>query len=887
MMATGFEIPREGRPRLSLARRARPPARSRRRPVPQGARRARSTSAAASSTPPPTSPTASACGPASPRAMVDYPIGDLDRRARPRDGRHAVLQALRARRRPRPEHRDRLQRPRPRRPRPGRLLQPRQRGRRAAQARRLRLGRDLRRRRPLVSQRRHLRRAVGDDVRADHRRHAGGAKAHGAVVSFDLNYREKLWTRGRRRGPRAQQMLARIVEHVDVLVGNEEDLQKGLGIAGPEVAATSKLDPSVFFGMIDRVVEQLSRRSRSSRRRCARCTRPTATRWGAVAWIDGQTLRRRRRCELDVHDRVGGGDGFASGLLLRPAHRRVAGAKPCGSAGRTARCSRRSPATRRWRRSSRCGRSPRAARRGSSDDSRRLHARGPPRRLRRAAAAAQAPTSGRSLDLDAAEALARHIAAGGITPVPLRRQRVPLSRHARRIRGAARLARRRSRPTAGRSPASARRSAARSIRRALLRRHRFPARHDAALRRSRATRRGLEAGLREIADAAGMPLILYLKSEDGFGADRDAGPRRGRAASSTTASRRDQIRRRPRRSRAAIRISTGCSGASTAAASISGMGERPAIVHLRDFGLGGLTTGSGLHRAAPLPGAVRRPAAPATGRRREASARRRSCRSRTCATPGVPRACCITRPSWPASRRPVRSRRIVSALDARRSSQRARARCARRAAAGAERVSAPRRRPTDLRSHRWFGKDDLRSFGHRSRAKQAGLQRRGHRRQAGHRHPQHLERRQPLPHAFPDARRGREARRLAGGRLPDGDPGPHARRDVHEADARCSIATCWRWRPRKRCAPIPADGVVLLGGCDKTVPGAAHGRDEREPARDLRARRADAARQLARPDPRLRHRRRGSTGPRSAPARSTSAPGARWRTASRARSAPA
>ncbi len=59
-------------------------------------------------------------------------------------------------------------------------------------------------------------------------------------------------------GPeRAPSVLGRIVELVDVLVGNEEDLQKGLGIAGPEVAAKSKLDPSVFVGMIDKVVEKL------------------------------------------------------------------------------------------------------------------------------------------------------------------------------------------------------------------------------------------------------------------------------------------------------------------------------------------------------------------------------------------------------------------------------------------------------------------------------------------------------------------------------------------------------------------------------------------------------------------------------------------------------
>src|SRR6476661_1881555 len=78
------------------------------------------------------------------------------------------------------------------------------------------------------------------------------ARAHGAIVSFDLNYREKLW--GASGGStRAVAVLGRIVEHVDVLVGNEEDLQKGLGIRGPEVTAKSKLDPSAFFDMMERV----------------------------------------------------------------------------------------------------------------------------------------------------------------------------------------------------------------------------------------------------------------------------------------------------------------------------------------------------------------------------------------------------------------------------------------------------------------------------------------------------------------------------------------------------------------------------------------------------------------------------------------------------------
>src|SRR5262252_6832970 len=79
------------------------------------------------------------------------------------------------------------------------------------------------------------------------------AKAAGAVVSFDLNFREKMWKVSGGLG-HAQEVMRRIVANVDVLVGNEEDLQKGLGIAGPEVAAKSKLDSSAFFAMIDKVV---------------------------------------------------------------------------------------------------------------------------------------------------------------------------------------------------------------------------------------------------------------------------------------------------------------------------------------------------------------------------------------------------------------------------------------------------------------------------------------------------------------------------------------------------------------------------------------------------------------------------------------------------------
>src|SRR3954470_6197529 len=81
------------------------------------------------------------------------------------------------------------------------------------------------------------------------------AKAAGAVTSFDLNYRAKLWNISGGH-ERAVAVLDRIVKNVDVLVGNEEDLQKGLGIPGQDVHAASKLDPSAFFGMIDRVTKK-------------------------------------------------------------------------------------------------------------------------------------------------------------------------------------------------------------------------------------------------------------------------------------------------------------------------------------------------------------------------------------------------------------------------------------------------------------------------------------------------------------------------------------------------------------------------------------------------------------------------------------------------------
>ncbi len=138
------------------------------------------------------------------------------------------------------------------------------------------------------------------------------AKATGAVVSFDLNFRAKMWQVAGGLET-AQDTLRRIVKYVDVLVGNEEDLQKGLGVKGPEVEKKSKLDTGAFFGMIDQVTEMFPNiKVVATTLREVHSTNRHS--WGAVAWINGQTLTSPT-CELDVRDRVGGGDGFASGLF--------------------------------------------------------------------------------------------------------------------------------------------------------------------------------------------------------------------------------------------------------------------------------------------------------------------------------------------------------------------------------------------------------------------------------------------------------------------------------------------------------------------------------------------------------------------------------------------
>ncbi len=143
------------------------------------------------------------------------------------------------------------------------------------------------------------------------------AKKAGAITSFDLNYRAKLWAANTPKGKdpveTAQRVLSGIVDNVDVLIGNEEDLQMGLGLQGPKVEKQSKLDPSVFFSMMEKVKDRFPHiKAVATTMREVKSTNRHD--WSAVLYVDGKAYQAPTTA-LDVYDRVGGGDGFASGLI--------------------------------------------------------------------------------------------------------------------------------------------------------------------------------------------------------------------------------------------------------------------------------------------------------------------------------------------------------------------------------------------------------------------------------------------------------------------------------------------------------------------------------------------------------------------------------------------
>lgn len=140
------------------------------------------------------------------------------------------------------------------------------------------------------------------------------AKKHGTVVSYDLNYRASLWKDI--GGKDAAMAVNRaIAPYVDVMIGNEEDFSAALGFEVPGLdAGCSRLDPANFKKMIQEAVKTFPNfKAVATTLRHAK----TASRndWGAVLYAQGQFYDAMLREDLELYDRVGGGDSFASGLI--------------------------------------------------------------------------------------------------------------------------------------------------------------------------------------------------------------------------------------------------------------------------------------------------------------------------------------------------------------------------------------------------------------------------------------------------------------------------------------------------------------------------------------------------------------------------------------------
>ena len=140
------------------------------------------------------------------------------------------------------------------------------------------------------------------------------ARRHGTIVSFDLNYRPSLWKAI--GGPEAAAATNReLVGQVDVLFGNEEDFSAALGFTVKGVSNEfAELDLDQFKSMILRVVREFPNlKVVATTLRHARTA--TVNDWSAIAWADGDFFEATPRPNLEILDRIGGGDSFASGLI--------------------------------------------------------------------------------------------------------------------------------------------------------------------------------------------------------------------------------------------------------------------------------------------------------------------------------------------------------------------------------------------------------------------------------------------------------------------------------------------------------------------------------------------------------------------------------------------
>lgn len=142
---------------------------------------------------------------------------------------------------------------------------------------------------------------------------AESARKHGTIVSYDLNYRDSLWKAigGKKRAQEVNRLLA---PSVDVMLGNEEDFSAALGF---EVSGLdehlSNIESEAFKRMIEAVVKEFPVQVVGTTLRKAKTA--TINDWGAICYSDGSLYEAEYRENLEIFDRVGGGDSFASGLI--------------------------------------------------------------------------------------------------------------------------------------------------------------------------------------------------------------------------------------------------------------------------------------------------------------------------------------------------------------------------------------------------------------------------------------------------------------------------------------------------------------------------------------------------------------------------------------------
>jgi 2-dehydro-3-deoxygluconokinase len=135
------------------------------------------------------------------------------------------------------------------------------------------------------------------------------AKEAGTTISYDLNFRSKLWS-----SQQAQKVTKELVPHLDCLIGNEEDFQKVLGfeVEGAD-EHLSALDTSAYKKMVEKVVKAYPN-IKVVGTTLREVKSGLVNNWSAILWHDGKFYESRRYDNLEIEDRVGGGDGFSSGF---------------------------------------------------------------------------------------------------------------------------------------------------------------------------------------------------------------------------------------------------------------------------------------------------------------------------------------------------------------------------------------------------------------------------------------------------------------------------------------------------------------------------------------------------------------------------------------------